>query len=99
MPTQHLSVLSDLLTIGSATHPALIAPDVGPMVTYSSLCAQVERLAAVLQSLGIGRGDRVALALPNGVEIITMFFAVTATAAAAAPLNPAYTMDEFRFYL
>jgi acyl-CoA synthetase (AMP-forming)/AMP-acid ligase II len=99
MPTQHLSVLSDLLTIGGSTHPALIAPDAGPMVTYSSLGDQVERLAAALQSLGIGRGDRVAMALPNGVELIATFFAVTATAATAAPLNPAYTTDEFRFYL
>jgi acyl-CoA synthetase (AMP-forming)/AMP-acid ligase II len=39
------------------------------------------------------------MALPNGIEIITAFFAVTAAAATAAPLNPAYTTEEFRFYL
>jgi acyl-CoA synthetase (AMP-forming)/AMP-acid ligase II len=39
------------------------------------------------------------MVLPNGIEVITAFFAITATAATAAPLNPAYTTEEFRFYL
>jgi acyl-CoA synthetase (AMP-forming)/AMP-acid ligase II len=39
------------------------------------------------------------MALPNGIEVITAFFGVTAAAATAAPLNPAYTTEEFRFYL
>jgi acyl-CoA synthetase (AMP-forming)/AMP-acid ligase II len=63
------------------------------------LLNQVERLTVTLQALGIGRGDRVAMALPNGIEIITTFLAVTTAAATAAPLNAAYTTDEFRFYL
>lgn len=69
------------------------------MVTYSSLRHQVEDLASTLQTLGLGRGDRVALALSNGIEVITAFFAITTAAATAAPLNPAYTTEEFRFYL
>jgi acyl-CoA synthetase (AMP-forming)/AMP-acid ligase II len=56
-------------------------------------------MAATLQTLGLGRGDRVAMALPNGLEVITAFFGITAAAATAAPLNPAYTAEEFRFYL
>src|SRR5215471_18921958 len=99
MTTQNFTTLSDLLFVGTASHPALIVPEGGLVVTYSSLQAQVERLAARLQELGIGRGDRVAMALPNGIEVITMFLAVGAAAATAAPLNPAYTTDEFRFYL
>ena len=69
------------------------------MITYDALRDQVEALAATLQTFGLGRGDRIALVLPNGIEIITAFFAVTAAAATAAPLNPAYTEEEFRFYL
>ena len=99
MTTQSFTTLSDLLSVGAPTHPALVVPEGGPVVTYSSLRAQVERLAARLQEFGIGRGDRVAMALPNGVEVITLFLAVGAAAATAAPLNPAYTTEEFRFYL
>ncbi len=91
--------LHNLLTSGNASHPALIVPEGGPTVSYGSLDNQVEQLAATLQSLGIGRGDRVAMALPNGLEVIATFFAITAAAATAAPLNSAYTTDEFRFYL
>jgi oxalate---CoA ligase len=51
-----------------------------------------------LQSMGIGRHDRVAIALPNGPEMAVAFLAVTA-GAIAAPLNPEYRNDEFEFYL
>ena len=47
---------------------------------------------------GIGRGDRVAIVLPNGPEMATAFLAVAA-GATTAPLNPAYRADEFEFYL
>ena len=99
MTTQSFTTLSDLLSVGAPTRPALVVPEGGPVVTYGSLQTQVERLAARLQELGIGRGDRVAMALPNGIEVITLFLAVGAAAATAAPLNPAYTTEEFRFYL
>ena len=99
MATQKFATLSDLLSVGIPTHPALVVPEGGPVVTYESLQAQVARLATRLEELGIGRGDRVAMALPNGIEIITAFLAVGAAAATAAPLNPAYTTEEFRFYL
>ena len=50
------------------------------------------------EQLGVGRGDRVAIVLPNGPEMAAAFLSVAA-AAAAAPLNPAYRQDEFEFYL
>lgn len=99
MTAQHLQTLRDLLASGDSSHPALIMPEGGPVVTYGSLRGQVEALAATLQTLGLGRGDRVAMALPNSIEIITAFLSITAAAATAAPLNPAYTAEEFRFYL
>jgi len=99
MNTQPPNTLRDLLAIGAPFHPALVVPEGGPVVTYNFLRNQVESLVASLQTFGLGRGDRIAMALPNGIEIITAFFAITATSATAAPLNPAYTTEEFRFYL
>ncbi len=99
MSTPDPRTLSHLLLIGEPAHPALVVPDGDLVVTYETLRAHVASLTATLQTLGIGRGDCVALALPNGVEMIAVFFAVTSAAAVAAPLNPAYTTDEFRFYL
>ena len=89
--------LLELLESGAASHPAIVAPG-GPVVTYDSLRRQVRALAGQFRSMGIDRGDRVAIVLPNGIEAIVTFLAVGA-AATAAPLNPAYKAAEFEFYM
>ena len=55
---------------------ALIAPETGRRWTYGALRAQVTALAAQLADLGVGRGDRVAIVLPNGLEDLAAFLAV-----------------------
>lgn len=80
---------------GADGHAALVAPGKPPL-TYGQLRANVAALAAHLNQSGIGRGDRVAIAMPNGPELIVAFLA-TATAATAAPLNPNYKEEEFAF--
>src|SRR5205823_6115061 len=77
---------------------ALIAPETERQWSYGALRAQVAALAARLAAMGIRRGDRVAIVLPNGPEIVAAFLAVVHGGAVAAPLNPAYTPDEFTFY-
>ena len=89
--------LLDLFETGEAAHPALVVPD-GPVVTYDFLRRQVLDLAGQLRAMGIERGDRVAIVLPNGIEAIVSFLAV-ASVATAAPLNPSYKGSEFKFYI
>jgi acyl-CoA synthetase (AMP-forming)/AMP-acid ligase II len=91
--------LTALLEHDDATRPALIVPDTGQVLTYAQLATRVETLAQRLAGLGVRRGDRVALALPNGPDIVLLLLAITALGAAAAPLNPAYTESEFGFFL
>ncbi len=67
-------------------------------LTYRGLRQQASEVIDLLNSLGIGRNDRVAVTLPNGPEMATAFLAVAA-AATCAPLNPTYTAAEFEFYL
>ncbi len=78
---------------------AFVGADDGVTLTYEQLGGHVELLARRLAAAGIGRGDRVALALGNGVDLVELLLAITALGAAAAPLNPAYTAEEFSFYL
>ncbi|HLG12544.1 MAG TPA: acyl--CoA ligase [Dehalococcoidia bacterium] len=87
----------DLLSAGDPNAPAIIEP-AGTTLTYAQLRQQVSHLAGQLNALGIGRNDRVALVLPNGPEAAIAFLAVAACST-AAPLNPAYREDEFRFYM
>ncbi|HXG64548.1 MAG TPA: acyl--CoA ligase [Blastocatellia bacterium] len=90
-------IVRDLLEQGSPSATALAVVG-GPSVTYEALRSQVDALTAQLHRFGIRRGDRVAIALPNGLEMIASFLAA-ATAGTAAPLNPAYKAEEVRFYL
>ncbi|MEE9139348.1 MAG: condensation domain-containing protein [Alphaproteobacteria bacterium] len=76
---------------------AIAAPG-RPPLSYRGLADQVGDAVARLNALGVGRGERVALVLPNGPEAAAAFLAVAA-GACCAPLNPGYTEDEFDFYL
>src|SRR5450759_4237754 len=89
--------LLDVLRHGAASDPAIAVP-AGVRLTYRELREQVAAAADYLAQLGVGRGDRVALVLPNSVEAIVMFLAAAAVGA-AAPLSAAYEEEEFRFYL
>ncbi len=91
------STLTELLAIGDPARTAIAAPARVPM-TFAQLRRQVAATIATLNQAGIGRGDRVAIVLPNGPEMASAFISV-ATGATAAPLNPAYRAEEFEFYL
>jgi acyl-CoA synthetase (AMP-forming)/AMP-acid ligase II len=91
--------LTQLLARGEPGRPALIVPDSGEILTYAQLAARIEALAQRLAGLGVRRGDRVALSLPNGPDFVLLLLAITVLGAAAAPLNPAYTETEFGFFL
>jgi oxalate---CoA ligase len=69
------------------------------VLTYAQVASRVEVLAQRLAGLTVRRGERVALALPNGPDAVLLLLAIAALGAAAAPLNPAYTEAEFGFFL
>ena len=91
------STIAALLAAHDGAGPALGAPARDPL-TFAGLREQIERTTAALNGFGLGRGDPIAIVLPNGPEMAAAFLAV-ATAATAAPLNPGYRADEFSFYL
>ena len=77
--------------------PAFVAPAAEP-VSYERLATHGQGVANVLRANGIRRIDRVAVVLPNGPELAGAFVGI-ASAAAFAPLNPAYREAELDFYL
>ena len=91
------NTLIDVLENGEGSHPAVVSPG-GPTLTYDDLRRQVDRLMGQLRGFGLKRTDRVAIVLPNGIEVIASFLAVSGVAT-AAPLNAAYKPEEFEFYL
>ncbi len=95
--TSDPQTISDLLAPLDADAPALSAPDRADL-TFNGLRDQIARTAEQLNGFGLGRGDGIAIVLPNGAEMAAAFLCV-ANAATAAPLNPGYRDEEFEFYL
>src|SRR6516165_6476445 len=90
--------ISDLLKHGEDAAVAIGGVEGMKPLTYGGLRTLATKTVARLNELGIGRGDRVAIVLPNGPEMATAFVCIAA-GAVTAPLNPAYRGEEFEFYL
>jgi acyl-CoA synthetase (AMP-forming)/AMP-acid ligase II len=93
-----METIDDLLKRGADDAIAIGAPEKRAPLTYRELRAVVDATAGELNSLGIGRGDRVVLVVPNGPEAASAFVSVAACAT-AAPLSPGLTADELKFNL
>lgn len=77
--------------------PAILAPG-RQSLTFNGLAERVVGIKARLNELGIGRGDRVAVALPNGADTAVCFIAIAACAT-YVPLNPALNRHELEKHL
>lgn len=66
----------------------------GQNTTYKELWERVERVAAGLQKLGLKKGDRVMLLLPNCPVYVESYYAVMLIGAIVVQLNPLYTESE-----
>jgi long-chain acyl-CoA synthetase len=63
--------------------------------TYAELLAQVNRMAGGLAALGVRRGDRVLLTLPNCPEFVVAFFAIQKLGGVAVNAGPLMGADDF----
>jgi long-chain acyl-CoA synthetase len=65
---------------------AVIDPD-GSAVSYGELAAAADRYGRGLQSLGLAKGDVVAVLLPNSADLLALFFATLETGLYIVPVN------------
>lgn len=92
------STLMHLWSPTFSAQPAVFIPD-GPEVTYGQLQSQIETVTSALRQGGVRAGEPVAIVLPNNLEYLVAFLGATWARAIAAPLNPGYKVEEFRFYM
>jgi oxalate---CoA ligase len=93
------SSLAELLADPRSSAPAIVSTSPLVVVSYTALAEQIERLSAQLRSAGLKPGDRVAIVLPNGLEFLVVFLALTRARLVAVPVNPADKPDEVRFFI
>ena len=84
------ATLLDLLHAPPGSNVALVIPETGVRITYESLRRQVSAAADALAGTGIRRGDRVAMALPNGPAVIVSFLAASIAGTAAPRSNETF---------
>src|SRR5262245_29594166 len=79
--------LIDLIASFDNDKTAIVHPDSDVRLTYGSLRNHARVLASALVDAGARRGDRIAIALPNGAPLVTAVLAAS-TIGAAQPLRP-----------
>jgi long-chain acyl-CoA synthetase len=88
--------LADILSITAVERPDKIATQfLGAQLTYLELKRRSDALSAALAALGIVKGDRVGIFLPNCPQYIIAAFAVLRLGAVVVNINPSYTPREF----
>ncbi|HWS84488.1 MAG TPA: long-chain fatty acid--CoA ligase, partial [Ktedonobacteraceae bacterium] len=71
----------------------------GSRITYAQFSNLANRFAIVLQRLGVRKGDRVAIALPNIPQFPIAFYGALRAGAVVVPTNPLYTEREMQYQL
>lgn len=98
-PYPELSVFG-MLESSARKHPdATALAWFGRRLSYSRLLSEVERCSAALAALGVTKGDRVALVMPNCPQYVIAFYACVRLGAIAVGNNVLYTKREMEHQL
>jgi len=85
-------------TAGNYPHHAALV-FYGKKITYKELDALVNQFAHALIGIGVGKGDRVALMLPNIPQMVIAYYGTLRIGAVAVPTNPLYHEHELEVQL
>jgi oxalate---CoA ligase len=91
--------LAELFADPGSSAPAIVSTAPLVVVSYKALAEQIDRLAGQMRSAGLNPGDRVAIILPNGLEFLVVFLALTYARLVAVLLNPSSKAEEIRFFI
>ncbi|TLS38273.1 acyl-CoA synthetase [Pseudalkalibacillus caeni] len=78
---------------------AISDPDTGERWTFQEMNSRANKLAVYLQSIGVSKGDRVALLSPNDVSYFDLFFACGKLGAIFVPMNWRLAGEELEYIL
>jgi long-chain acyl-CoA synthetase len=92
--------LAEFLIQSAAKHPQNTALHfMGKELTYSELLAGSYRFANALRKLGVGKGDRVAIMLPNSPQLVIAFYGALLAGGIVVMTNPLYMPRELEHQL
>jgi long-chain acyl-CoA synthetase len=92
--------LSVMLVEARAAHPDKALCHIGERsFSYGEVDEVSGRIATSLRNLGVRRGDKVAVQLPNLPQFLFSYFAILKAGAVMVPLNPLLRAPEVRYHL
>lgn len=71
----------------------------GSSTTYAQFLRRIDRAAKALHTLGIRRGDRVTICMPNSPQAVDCFYALNRIGAVSNMIHPLSATEEITFYL
>ncbi len=90
----------NFLHLAASQFPFKAATDFyGSEMTFTQLRTQMLRMANALVQMGVTKGDRIGLALPNCPQYIIAYYAILSAGGIVVNMNPMYTHDELKFML
>ena len=89
--------LGDFLAEQASDRDALVT--VFGRLSYKDLFEKAKQAAGAMQALGIGKGDRVAILLPNGEDWLALFYGAALIGAVTVPVNTRFKAAEIDFCL
>jgi long-chain acyl-CoA synthetase len=92
--------IQNFVHLAAAQMPHKAAVDFyGSELTNVEVRNQILRMANALINLGIQKGDRVGIALPNCPQYIIAYYAILSAGGIVVNMNPLYTHDELKFMM
>jgi len=75
--------------------PAIVF--LGTTYSYAELMKLVERFAAALSSIGLNRGERIIMYIPNSIQFVVSWLGIQRLGAVAIPITPIYTSFDLKY--
>jgi long-chain acyl-CoA synthetase len=66
----------------------------GAVISYKEMNTQTDAMAAALVEMGVKKGDRVGIFMPNLPQFVIAFYGILKAGAAVVAINPTYPVDE-----
>jgi fatty-acyl-CoA synthase len=94
-----IPALLDATVARFASRPAIVFREQGVRMDWATFHAEIDKVAAGLLAMGVGKGDRVGIWSPNRVEWVLTQFATARIGAILVNINPAYRLAELEYAL
>ncbi len=92
--------LYEFVRRAAVRHPNVIAYEFqGKSTKYSRFISKVDHIAACLQKMGVKKGDKVLVCMPNSPQAVDMFYAISKLGAVSVMIHPLSAKNEIKHYI